>query len=257
MVAVVDRFVAPVVRDWQEHGSAYEVARLLTFPARRALVRLRVEGSERLPTDGAAIVVANHLSFLDSVLLMFGLPRPVAMLGKAEYTDRPLTRWLFCGAGMIPIRRENPADLVRAFEQVEEVLRRGEVVGIFPEGTRSRDGQLHKGHPGAAHLSLTTGAPLVPVGIVGTDRVLPSGASVVRPFRRVVIRVGHPIRPHDHGLDASTNRARRTITDLLMHDIARLSAQHYVDHYAPLHLGHDHRRGHDRHGDHDHQRAVR
>src|SRR5512144_3187476 len=108
----------PTVSEWREHGSAYEVARLLTAPARRGLVRLDVEHPENLPAEGPAIVVANHLSFFDSVLLMFALPRPVSVLGKAEYTERWLTRWLFCGAGMIPIRRENPADLVRAFAQV-------------------------------------------------------------------------------------------------------------------------------------------
>ncbi len=146
MVDIVQRRVAPIVRDWQEHGSAYEIARLLTAPARRGLVLLEVEHPENLPTEGPAIVVANHLSFFDSVLLLFALPRPVSMLGKAEYTDRRITKWLFCGAGMIPIRRESPGDLGHAFALVGEVLGRGEVVGLFPEGTRSRDGLLHRGH---------------------------------------------------------------------------------------------------------------
>jgi 1-acyl-sn-glycerol-3-phosphate acyltransferase len=234
VVDIVHRWVAPVVRDWQDHGTAYEVARVLTAPARRGLVRLDVQNPENLPTDGPAIVVANHLSFFDSVLLMFALPRPVSMLGKAEYTDRWVTRWLFCGAGMIPIRRENPGDLVHAFEQVGAVLDRGEVVGMFPEGTRSRDGLLHRGHSGAAHLALTTGAPLVPVGIIGTDQILPSGARVVRPFRHATISVGEPIRAADCGFTRSTNRARREITDRFMSDVRRLCRQDYVDEYAPL-----------------------
>jgi 1-acyl-sn-glycerol-3-phosphate acyltransferase len=229
----VVRWPARAVSDWRAHGTAYELARVLTAPARRILVRLQVEHAERLPVDGGVIVAANHVSFFDSVLLMFSLPRPVAFLGKAEYTDNRFTNWLFCGAGMIPVRRQNPGDLPRAFEQVAEVLGRGEVVGVFPEGTRSRDGLLHRGHVGAAHLALATGAPLVPVGVVGTDRVLPTGARLVRPFRHVTIRVGEPIDVRGLGYARSTNRSRREITDRCMDEIRRLSAQRYVDDYAP------------------------
>jgi 1-acyl-sn-glycerol-3-phosphate acyltransferase len=234
VVNIVRRWVAPIRHGWNEHGNAYEVARLLTAPARRGLVRLAVEHPENLPTQGPAIVVANHLSFFDSVLLMFALPRPVSVLGKAEYTDRRITNWLFCGAGMIPIRREDPADLVHAFAQVDDVLDRGGVVGLFPEGTRSRDGLLHRGHSGAAHLALTTGAPIVPLGIIGTDRILPTGARLVRPFRHATISLGEPIVTADAGFSTSTNRARREITDRFMSEISRLSRQDYVDEYASL-----------------------
>ncbi len=223
-----------MVRDWHEHASAYQVARLLTAPARRGLVHLHLENPENLPMEGPAIVVANHLSFLDSVLLMFALPRPVSVLGKAEYLDRRVTKWLFCGAGMIPIRRGNPADFVRAFEQIGDLLNRGKVVGIFPEGTRSRDGLLHRGHSGAAHLALTTGVPLVPAGIIGTDQILPKGARFVRPFQHATISLGEPIRVADAGFTKSTNHARREITDQLMREIQRRCRQDYVDEYEPL-----------------------
>jgi len=228
------------MRDWREHGSAYEVARLLTVPARRGLVQLRVEHAEQLPAQGPVILVANHLSFFDSVLLLFALPRPVSVLGKAEYTDRWLTKWLFCGAGMIPIRREDPSDLAGAFAQVRERLDRGQVIGLFPEGTRSRDGLLHRGHTGAAHLALTSGAPLVPVGIIGTDRILPAGARLVRPFRHATISLGAPIRPTDTGFTKSTNRARREVTDQVMAEIGRLCQQDYIDTFAPLPTTGDH-----------------
>jgi 1-acyl-sn-glycerol-3-phosphate acyltransferase len=234
VVDIVKRWMAPIVREWRDHGNAYELARLLTAPARRGLVRLDVEHPENLPMEGPVIVVANHRSFLDSVLLMFALPRPVSVLGKAQYTDRRFTKWLFCGAGMIPIRRENPGDLVHAFAQVGEVLDRGEMVGLFPEGTRSRDGLLHRGHSGAAHLALTTGAPIVPVGIIGTDRILPTGARLVRPFRQATIRIGKPILAAEAGFTTSTNRARREITDRFMSEIRGLCRQDYVDEYAPL-----------------------
>lgn len=221
-------------RRWPRGSTARVVARVLSFPARRVLVRLRVEGAENLPSLGPAIIAANHLSFFDSVLLLFALPRRVYALGKAEYTDRPITGWLFCGAGMIPVRRERPGDLSSAFDQARAVLDAGDVLAIFPEGTRSRDGQLHRGHSGAAHLALETGAPLVPVGIIGTDHILPTGARIVRPFRRATLRVGEPIRPESRGFHRSTNRARRAVTDELMMRIERLSEQHYIDDYAPL-----------------------
>ena len=217
-------------------GGARLVACALAAPVRRGLVRLRLEGTENLPLDGPAIIAANHLSFLDSVLLLYSLPRHVYALGKAEYTDRRITRWLFCGAGMIPVRRQSPGGLAKALDQARHVLDAGAVLAVFPEGTRSRDGHLHRGHCGAAHLALQTGAPLIPVGIIGTDHILPLGTRVVRPFRRATLRVGAPIWPAAGGFTESTNQARRTITDRLMSEIGCLSEQHYDDHYAPLPL---------------------
>jgi 1-acyl-sn-glycerol-3-phosphate acyltransferase len=224
--------VRETVTEWRERGTPYEVSRVVTAPVRHGLVRLTVEHSERLPVAGPAIVVANHVSFFDSVLLMFGLPRPVALLGKAEYTERFVTRWLFCGAGMIPVRRDDPTDGARAVDELRGVLDAGGVIGIYPEGTRSRDGCLHRGHTGAAHLALLTGAPVVPVGIVGTGEILPADARLVRPFRRAVLRVGNPIHPVHFGPDASTNRRRRQMTDEMMGEIRRLTGQVYTDRFA-------------------------
>ncbi|MDH3755737.1 MAG: 1-acyl-sn-glycerol-3-phosphate acyltransferase [Acidimicrobiia bacterium] len=135
---------------------------------------------------------------------------------------------------MIPVRRERAADLPAAFDQVRRVLDDGGVVGIFPEGTRSGDGMLHRGLSGAAHLALTTGAPVVPVGIVGTHEILPTGARLVRPFHRAALRPGEPISPAALGFTRSTNRARRELTDTMMREIGRLSGQEYVDDFAEI-----------------------
>lgn len=222
------------IDEWRRRGTAYEVAKLMTAPARRALVRLRVEGVEHLPAEGSAIIAANHLSFFDSVLLMFALPRRVCMLGKAEYADRRLTRWLFCGAGMIPVRRQRLGEATHALDVVSDVLAEGHVVGLFPEGTRSRDGLLHRGHTGVAHLALVTVAPIVPVGLEGTDAILPSGSRFVRPFHTATLRLGPPLLVADLGFEHSTNRARKVVTEELMQRIRALSHQTYVDEFAPL-----------------------
>ncbi len=223
-----------VVSDCINRGSAYTIVRGFTAPARRVLARVTVINPENLPAAGPVIVAANHISFFDSVLLMFALPRPVSVLGKAEYADNPFTKWLYCGSGMIPIRRENTAGLGHAFEQLEEVLDRGEVLGIFPEGTRSRDGLLHRGHSGAAHLALNTGAPLVPIGIIGTDKLLPTGSGIIRPFQRVTIKIGEPISAAGLGFSTSTSRSRHAMTDQLMNEIRDLCGQDYVAEYAAL-----------------------
>jgi 1-acyl-sn-glycerol-3-phosphate acyltransferase len=233
ILGAVGERISRAEADWRAHGTPYELVRLFTAPARRGLVRLHVENAQRLPVDGPVIVVANHVSFFDSVLLMFSLPRPVSFIGKAEYTDNPVTNWLFRGAGMIPVRRESPGDLAHVFDEVAEVLESGEVIGIFPEGTRSRDGLLHRGHVGAAHLAIATGTPIVPVGLIGTDRVLPTGARLVRPFRHVTITVGEPIDVRSLGFAKSTNRTRRELTDRFMVEIGRLCEERYVDAYAP------------------------
>ncbi len=230
----VQNRTASLLAEWRERGTPYEMTRLLTAPVRHGLVRLTVQHREHMPMSGPAIVVANHVSFFDSVLLMFGLPRPVALLGKAEYTEQFLTRWLFVGAGMIPVRRQSPGDATRAFDELRKVIEQGGVVGIYPEGTRSRDGQLHRGHTGAAHLSLLTGAPIVPVGITGTEQILPTGARLVRPFRRATVALGRPIVPEVSGPQASTNRRRRQLTDGLMSEIRCLTGQHYVNEFAPI-----------------------
>ncbi len=216
---------------------AYPIVKLATAPIRRGLIRLEVQGRDQMPAAGPVIVTANHLSFLDSVLLMFSMPRPVSVLGKAEYTGHPVTRWLFCGAGMIPVNRSTLAGLLRALDTAAAVLAEGGAVGIFPEGTRSRDGLLHRGHPGAAHLAMRTGAPILPVGIQGTDQVQPIGTHLLRPFRRAVVRIGSLIEPPVAEPGRSNHVLRRALTDEVMQAIRTLSRQRYVNEYAPLPAG--------------------
>ena len=128
-------------------------------PVARRLWNLTPEGFDRIPTSGPAVLCPNHISFLDSAFLMLLVPRRISFVGKAEYMDSWKTKHLFPMLGMIPIDRSGGKKSMVALEAAEEVLQRGELMGIFPEGTRSRDGYLYKGHTGAARLAVKVGCP--------------------------------------------------------------------------------------------------
>ena len=147
----------------------------MVTPLYRMLWRVHVEGGERLPRRGPAILAANHVSFFDSVVVIMSLRRTVSFVGKVEYLDSWKTRRLLPALGMIPVDRSDGRRAMTALKTASEVLRAGYLFAIYPEGTRSPDGDLHAGHTGAAYLSMATGVPIVPTGIVGTDRVQPTG----------------------------------------------------------------------------------
>jgi 1-acyl-sn-glycerol-3-phosphate acyltransferase len=209
----------------------YRLAKaLLSRPLRRAY-EIDVDGDATLP-DGPVVLAANHRSFMDSVFLALVVDRAVSFLAKAEYFDRRRTAWIFRSTGQIPLRRGNPAEARRAIDDALGVLGRGGVVGVYPEGTRSRDGMLHRGNLGPARLAATSGAPIVPVGLLGTDKVQAPDQRLPRLGRRVGVRFGQPIRPQQ---PLAGDRAHlRDMTDELMADIADLCGQPYDDHYAAV-----------------------
>jgi 1-acyl-sn-glycerol-3-phosphate acyltransferase len=205
----------------QERISSF--ARAGLAPLYRLLYPVRVEGAEHIPVDGPAILASNHISFFDTVVLMFSMDRGTRFIGKAEYMDSWKTRYLFPALGMIPIERQAGRQAMAALNTGANALRRGELLAIYPEGTRSRDGRLHRGHTGVAELALMTGAPIVPIGLVGTDRIQPIGARFPRPFRRAVIRIGQPLHPADYG--GPKRRRRHQMTGDLMEAIRSLCRQ--------------------------------
>jgi 1-acyl-sn-glycerol-3-phosphate acyltransferase len=210
----------------------YRLAKAVLGGPLRLLYPVRVQGLDNLPGDGPVILAANHLSFMDSIFLALISPRPVAFIAKAEYFERRLTRWMFRGTGQIPLRRGSPASARRAMASAADVLARGGTLGIYPEGTRSRDGKLHRGNPGPARLALATGAPIVPVGLIGTDHVQSPGERLPRPNRMVTVKFGSArnLRNDDEAGEAAD---LREATDRLMRDIAALSGQEYVDYLSP------------------------
>jgi 1-acyl-sn-glycerol-3-phosphate acyltransferase len=201
-------------------------------PLLRAGYRLHVEGKEHIPRNGAVILAANHRSFLDSIFLPLVVRRRVTFVAKAEYFDDPKVAWFFRGCGQIPIRREGGSASERALASAMDVLRAGQIFAIYPEGTRTRDGYLHRGHTGVARLALRSQAPIVPVGLIGTDEIQPVDKKLPRPFRRVSIRFGEPIDAARYGDREHDHLALRELTDEVMYEIRQLSGYEYVDTYA-------------------------
>jgi 1-acyl-sn-glycerol-3-phosphate acyltransferase len=216
----------------RQYGKLYPVARAILAPIFKAAWRIHLRGAASVPEMGPAILCPNHTSVIDSFLLPTVLPRRITYVGKAEYMDDWKTKYLFPAMGMIPIDRSGGDASQRALDAAAGVLDRGELFGIYPEGTRSRDGKLHKGHTGPARLALRTGAPLVPVGLVGTRDIQPPGAKAPRPFRSCEIRIGRPIDVGRYRDRADDRLVLRQLTDELMFEIRELSGQEYVDEYA-------------------------
>ncbi|MCB1014381.1 MAG: 1-acyl-sn-glycerol-3-phosphate acyltransferase [Acidimicrobiales bacterium] len=216
----------------REAGRLYHVARAVMTPVFKFNWRVYVNGLEHVPTTGPAIFCPNHTSVLDSFFLPLVLPRRITYVGKAEYMDDWKTKYVFPAIGMIPIDRSGGSASERALEAAARVLDAGEFFGIYPEGTRSRDGVLHKGHTGPARLAFRTGAPIIPVGLVGTREVQPPDARVPKPFLPVWVNIGAPIDPARYRDRDGERLALRQMIDEVMFEIRALSGQDYVDEYA-------------------------
>jgi 1-acyl-sn-glycerol-3-phosphate acyltransferase len=211
---------------------AYWLIKALLGPVMRFFYRIRVEGLEHVPSDGAAILAGNHLAVCDSFFLPLVLPRRVTFVAKAEYFEDPKTAWFFRAAGQIPIKREGGSASERALLAAREVLDQGGLFAIYPEGTRSPDGRLHKGHTGVARLALQTGAPVLAVAVIGTREAQPIGQAIPRVFMPIVIRISPPMTFDRYTDRAADPKALRQITDEVMFELRELSGQEYVDSYA-------------------------
>src|SRR3954471_13740811 len=211
---------------------AYWVLKLLLTPILRFFWRVRVEGIEHIPDDGPAILASNHISFSDWICLPLVIRRRVTLVAKAEYFDDPKTAWFFRAVGQIPIRRGGGAASQRALDSAMDVLRGGGLFGICPEGTRSPDGQLYKGHTGVARLALQSGAPVIAVAMVGTREAQPIGQVKPNFFSPIGVKFSKPMSFDRYKDRADDPRALRQITDEIMFELRSLSGQEYVDRYA-------------------------
>ncbi|MGH3431919.1 MAG: lysophospholipid acyltransferase family protein [Thermocrispum sp.] len=216
-------------------GALQQLIRHFIAPVARLIYRPVVEGADRLPRTGPLIMAANHRAAIDTWVIPFVAPRSVKFLGKAEYFEgRGIRGRMFAAflsaLGFVPVQRGNAYAGLAALNAAREVLDAGDAFGIYPEGTRSRDGRLHRGHTGVAQLALVTGAPVVPVALIGTEQVLPVGKRMPR-LAKITVRFGEPMDfSRYRGLEASP-AVRRSVTDEIMYAILELSDQEYVDRY--------------------------
>jgi 1-acyl-sn-glycerol-3-phosphate acyltransferase len=205
-------------------------------PILKLLFRPWVEGAENIPKEGAAILASNHLSFSDSIFLPLMAQRRITFLAKADYfTGRGvkgfLTKGFFKGVGQVPIDRSGGAASEAALRKATEILGRGELLGIYPEGTRSPDGRLYRGKTGIARMALEAGVPVIPVAMVNTFDIQPPGQVVPR-IMRVGIRIGEPLDFSRYEGMEGDRFVLRSITDEIMYELMQLSGQEYVDTYA-------------------------
>jgi len=207
----------------------YHALHTVIPPLLKAVWRPGVTGIEKVPRSGGVVFASNHLSFVDSVVIPSVSPRPVHFLAKSDYFTGPgvrgrLQRAWFEGLGMLPVDRDDPQAALGSLDTALEVLARGEAFGIYPEGTRSRDGRLYRGRTGVAHLALTAGVPVVPVGLRGTAEVQPVDRTWPR-LAHVEVAFGDPIHVSGRFDGVPTGKARRVLTDEIMTAIAALSGQ--------------------------------
>jgi len=215
-------------RETWDHRVLKLLSRVLIAPLARLIFRPRVLGRSNVPKSGPVIIASNHLSFADSVVITLVAPRSVSFLAKASYftgtgVKGAMTRALFTGVGAVPVVRGAGAAAQAALESGLEVLKRGDAFSIYPEGTRSLDGRLYKGRTGVAWLALTSGAPVVPVALTGTQNLQPVGSSRPR-LAKVTVEFGAPLDLGRHG-PAESGRARREATDEIMAAIHAMSGQ--------------------------------
>jgi 1-acyl-sn-glycerol-3-phosphate acyltransferase len=207
----------------------YTSVNAVVRPLAKAIWRPVVEGTQNVPRSGGVLLASNHLSFMDSVVIPIVAPRQVVFLAKKEYFEGTgvrgrLRRAWFEATGMVPVDRDDTRAAIDSLDIALEVLRRGDAFGVYPEGTRSRDGRLYRGRTGVAQLALVSGAPIVPVGLIGTDQLQPVGTTVPR-LAKVTVRFGAPIRVAGEYDGMAPGRARREITDRVMAEIQKLSGQ--------------------------------
>ncbi len=214
----------------------YWLVKAVLAPILRLLFRPVLSGAENLPTEGAAILAGNHTTFLDNLMIPLVVPRRVTFLAKSDYFTGTglkgmLSKSFFAGVGMIPIDRSGGAASEQALLTGKRVLAEGNLLGMYPEGTRSPDGRLYRGKTGVARMSLEAAVPVIPVGLVGMFDLQPAGRRFPK-LGKVEVRIGRPLDFSRYAGMEGDRFVLRSVTDEIMYELMTLSGQEYVDQYA-------------------------
>jgi 1-acyl-sn-glycerol-3-phosphate acyltransferase len=216
----------------------YQVSRVLAGPILHLLWRPEVTGLEHIPASGGAILASNHLSIVDSIFLPLMVSRPVTFAAKSEYftgtrlVDR-ITGTYLRATKQLSVDRAGARAAQDMLESALGLMQDGALFGIYPEGTRSPDGRLYRGRTGIGWLALSSGLPVIPVAMIGTDRVLPPGSKIPR-VSRIKVKIGVPLTFEAQLASGTGARQRRAVTDEVMQSIRALSGQEYVPVYASV-----------------------
>ncbi|HZG96133.1 MAG TPA: lysophospholipid acyltransferase family protein [Mycobacteriales bacterium] len=214
----------------------YWLLKVLLTPFLRLIFRPWAEGVEHVPDDGPAIFASNHVSFSDSIFLPLVVPRRITFLAKSDYfTGRSLKGRLKArfmrAVGQVPVDRSGGRAAQAALDTAKRILAEGQLLGIYPEGTRSPDGRLYRGKTGVARMALESGVQVIPVAMIGTFEIQPQGKLIPK-IARVGIRIGKPLDFSRYEGMESDRFVLRSITDEIMYELMQLSGQEYVDKYA-------------------------
>ena len=216
----------------------YRASRVVAGPFLHVLWRPEVTGLENIPETGGALIASNHLSIVDSIFLPLVISRPVTFAAKSEYftgtrmVDR-VTAMYMRATNQLSVDRAGARAAQAMLEAALERVNGGALFGIYPEGTRSPDGRLYRGRTGIGWLALHSGVPVIPVAMIGTDRVLPPGRTVPK-LNRIQVKIGSPLTFDALRAEGTGGRQRRAVTDTVMEAIGKLSGQEYVPTYASV-----------------------
>jgi 1-acyl-sn-glycerol-3-phosphate acyltransferase len=215
----------------------YELVKhVVVGPPIRFLYKIEIEGMENIPESGPAILASNHHSFSDSVFLPMVLKRRVTFLAKGEYFTQPgikgfLIKSFMEGTGQVPVDRSGGPASMAAIDTGVKILQSGKLLGVYPEGTRAPDGKLYRGRTGPARMALMAPAPVIPVAMIGTDLIQPTGQKIPN-LLPLTIKLGKPLDFARYRGKETDRFALRSMTDEIMFEIMQLSGQEYVPIYA-------------------------
>ncbi len=214
----------------------YSILKSILEPSLGLIFRPEIQGLEHVPAEGAAILASNHLSFSDSIFMPLVVPRRVTFLAKSEYfTGKGVkgraTSVFFQALGQVPVDRSGGRAGEEALTTGLRILAQGDLLGIYPEGTRSPDGRLYRGRTGIARLALESGVPVIPVAMINTDKIQPPGR-VIPKIMRVGVHFGEPLDFSRYEGMSGDRFVLRSVTDEIMYALMTLGGQEYVDIYA-------------------------